>query len=79
MATEPKTTKIQLKFERTQGISERYPTSSATYFITADKAEIMVERDLELRRQEAANPGQVKVASLSVVLRPTIYKALEDE
>lgn len=67
MATEPRTIKIQLKHERTEGISERYPTTSATYFITADKAEIMVERDLELRRQEAADPGQLKVASLSVV------------
>ncbi|WP_461168545.1 sigma-70 family RNA polymerase sigma factor [Trueperella pyogenes] len=60
MAIEPKTIKIQLRFERTEGVSERYPTSSATYFITADKAEIMVERDLELRRQEAADPGQVE-------------------
>ncbi|MGK2351621.1 sigma-70 family RNA polymerase sigma factor [Cutibacterium sp. V947] len=64
MATEPKTIKIQLRFERTEGVSERYPTSSATYFITADKAEIMVERDLELRRQEAADPGQVERRSI---------------
>ncbi|CAB1016682.1 sigma-70 family RNA polymerase sigma factor [Corynebacterium diphtheriae] len=64
MATEPKTIKIQLKHERIEGVSERYPTSSATYFITADKAEIMVERDLELRRQEAADPEMVERRSI---------------
>lgn len=64
MATEPRTIKIQLKHERIEGISERYPTSSATYFITADKAEIVVERDLELRRQEAADPEMVERRSI---------------
>ncbi|OIR40522.1 RNA polymerase subunit sigma-70 [Corynebacterium sp. NML140438] len=60
MATEPAHIKIQLKFERTEKISQRYPTSSTTYYITADQAEIMIERDLELRRQEAEEPQQVK-------------------
>jgi len=64
MATEPITAKIQLNFERAEGISERYPTSSATFYITADKAEIMVERDLHLRRQEAADPEQVERRSI---------------
>ncbi|HCG2965525.1 sigma-70 family RNA polymerase sigma factor [Corynebacterium striatum] len=91
MATEPKTIKIQLKHERIEGVSERYPTSSATYFITADKAEIMVERDLELRRQEAADPEMVERRSIHEIcddlskhdynnakqhLRNTIYRSV---
>lgn len=60
MATEPRTIKIQLKHERTEGISERYPTTSVTYLITASEAQIMVERDLHLRRQEAADPEQAE-------------------
>lgn len=53
MATEPKSTKIQLQHERTEGISERYPTTSVAYVIKASEAQVMVERDLHLRRQEA--------------------------
>lgn len=64
MATEPKTIKIQLKHERTEGISERYPTTSVTYVITASEAQIMVERDLHLRGQEAADPEQAERRSL---------------
>lgn len=64
MATEPKTIKIQLKHERTEGISERYPTTSVTYLITPSEVQIMVERDLHLRRQEAADPKQVERRSL---------------
>lgn len=64
MATEPRTFKIQLKHERTEGISERYAITSVTYVITASEAQIMVERDLELRRQEAADPGQVDRRSI---------------
>lgn len=64
MATEPRTIKIQLKHERTEGISERYPTTSVTYLITASEAQIMVERDLHLRRQEAADSEQAERRSL---------------
>ncbi|HAT1182237.1 TPA: sigma-70 family RNA polymerase sigma factor [Corynebacterium striatum] len=64
MATEPKTIKIQLKHERTEGISERYPTTSVTYVISASEAQIMVERDLYLRRQEVADPEQAERRSL---------------
>ncbi|MCT1442849.1 sigma-70 family RNA polymerase sigma factor [Corynebacterium glucuronolyticum] len=64
MATEPRTIKIQLKHERTEGISERYPTTSVTYLITAREAQIMVERDLHLRRQEVADPEQAKRRSI---------------
>lgn len=64
MATEPRTIKIQLKHERTEEISERYPTTSVTYLITAREAQIMVERDLHLRRQEVADPEQAKRRSI---------------
>lgn len=63
MATEPKIT-ITLKHERTEGISERYPTTNASYVITASEAQIMVERDLHLRRQEAADPEQLERRSI---------------
>ncbi|WP_034650128.1 sigma-70 family RNA polymerase sigma factor [Corynebacterium vitaeruminis] len=91
MATEPRTIKIQLKHERTEGISERYPTTSVTYVITASEAQIMVERDLHLRRQEAADPEQVERRSLHEIcdelgkhdynnakqhLRNTIYRSV---
>lgn len=64
MATEPRTIKIQLKQEHTEGISERYPTTSVTYLITAREAQIMVERDLHLRRQEVADPEMVERRSI---------------
>ncbi|AEK92783.1 RNA polymerase factor sigma 70 [Corynebacterium pseudotuberculosis P54B96] len=64
MATEPRTIKIQLKHEHTEGISERYPTTSVTYLITASEAQIMVECDLHLRRQEVADPEQAERRSL---------------
>lgn len=64
MATEPRTIKIQLKYERTERISERYPTTSVTYLLTASEAQIMVERDLHLRRREAADPEMVERRSL---------------
>lgn len=91
MATEPRTIKIQLKHERTEGISERYPTTSVSYVITASEAEIMVERDLRLRRQEAADPEEVERRSLHEIfdelgkhdynnakqhLRNTIYRSV---
>ena len=70
MAAEPRTIKIQLKHERTEGISERYPTTSVTYLITASEAQIMVERDLHLRRQEVADPEQAK--------RPSIHEICDE-
>ena len=91
MATEPITIKIQLKHERTEGISERYPTTSVTYVITASEAQIMVERDLHLRRQEAADSEQLEPRSLHEIcdelgkhdfnnakqhLRNTIYRSV---
>lgn len=56
MVTELSRIKIQLKFERTEQISERYPAITTTYYISANEAEIMVERDLELRRRDTDAP-----------------------
>lgn len=53
MATTSKTITIALKHERTEEISERYPTTTATYIITASEAQVMVERDLALRCRDA--------------------------
>lgn len=68
MATEPKHVKIQLKFERVEGISERYPTSGQTYYISANEAEIMVERDLELRRRDADDPEHVEPRNIDEIV-----------
>ena len=91
MATEPKITKIQLQHERTEGISERYPTTSVAYVVKASEAQIMVERDLHLRRQEAADSEQLEPRSLHEIcdelgkhdfnnakqhLRNTIYRSV---
>lgn len=67
MATEPKTITITLKCERTEEISERYPTHPATYVITASEAQIMVERDLHLRRQTADDNTLVEARSVSEI------------
>jgi DNA-directed RNA polymerase specialized sigma subunit len=68
MATEPKHVKIQLKFERVEGISERYPTSGQTYYISANEAEIMVERDLELRRRDTDDPEHVEPRNIDEIV-----------
>ncbi|MGM1311826.1 hypothetical protein ACS0VK_12225 [Corynebacterium striatum] len=67
MATEPKTITIALKHERTEEISERYPTTTATYVITASEAQVMVERDLYSRRQEADEDANVEPRSVSEI------------
>lgn len=67
MATEPKTITIALKHERTEEISERYPTTTATYVITASDAQVMVERDLHLRRQDADDDEAVEPRSVSEI------------
>ena len=67
MATTPKTIPIALKHERTEEISERYPTSTATYVITASDAQVMVERDLHLRRQEADDDANVDPRSVTEI------------
>lgn len=58
MATEPRPITISLAFERTRNISERYPVSEASYRITASEAEVIIERDLEIRRQASATPDE---------------------
>ncbi|QNQ91158.1 sigma-70 family RNA polymerase sigma factor [Corynebacterium poyangense] len=59
MATEPNTYTVQLFVERTQKASERYPTRLVSYRITVSEAEVMVERDLAIRRAGAENPDQI--------------------
>lgn len=59
MANKPNNIKIVFQYERTEGISERYPVRHQTYYITADEAEIMVERDYQLRLDGAENPASV--------------------
>ena len=60
MATEPKTITIALKHERTEEISERYPTATASYVITASEAQVMVEHDLHFRQAEASDDTNVE-------------------
>lgn len=67
MATEPKTITIALKHERTEEISERYPTTTATYVITASEAQVMVERDLHSRRQDADDDTNAEPRSVSEI------------
>lgn len=67
MATEPKTITIALTHERTEEISERYPTTTATYVITASEAQIMVERDLASRRRAADDGTQVEPRSITEI------------
>lgn len=68
MATEPKTITISLKHERTDEISERYPTHPVAYVITASEAQTMVERDLYLRRQNADDDTQVEPRSIEDIV-----------
>lgn len=67
MATKANQVKIELKFERTEGISERYPTRTVTYYISADGAEVMVERDLAIRKAAAESPEQVEPRSIEQI------------
>ncbi|MDO5722516.1 MAG: sigma-70 family RNA polymerase sigma factor [Actinomycetaceae bacterium] len=59
--------RIILQFERTEGVSERYPTRQVTYHITIREAEVMVERDLAIRRATAENPEQVEPRSIEQI------------
>lgn len=59
MAHQPNTIKIMFQHERTENITERYPTTNATYYITADEANIVVERDYQQRLEAADTPGEV--------------------
>lgn len=67
MATEPNTHTIQLFVERTQKASERYPTRLVSYRITVSEAEVMVERDLAIRRAVAENPEQVEPRTIEQI------------
>ena len=63
MATEPIRINIHLKFDRTEQLTERYPAATTTYYISANEAEIMIERDLELRRRDTDAPEQIGPAA----------------
>lgn len=67
MATKPKTITIALKHERTEEISERYPTTTATFVIPASEAQVMVERDLTLRCRDADDDANVEPRSVSEI------------
>lgn len=59
MAKQPTHIKIVFQHERTEGITERYPTTNATYYITANEANIVVEQDYQHRLKTAETPGEV--------------------
>lgn len=59
--------RITLQFERTEGISERYPTRQVTYRITIREAEVMIERDLAIRKAAAENPEQVEPRTIEQI------------
>lgn len=67
MATEPNYIKIVLEHERLENVSERYPTTRATYYIAADEAEIRVERDLEIRCQDPDGDTPVQPRSVEQI------------
>ena len=67
MATKANQVKIKLKFERTERISERYPTRQVTYHITLSEAEVMVERDLAIRRSGVDDPELVEPRSIEQI------------
>lgn len=69
MAHKPNTIKIVFQYERTEGISERYPVCNQSYYITADEAEIMVERDYQQRKHEAENPAAVSRRSVHDIFK----------
>lgn len=67
MATEPNHIKIQLKFERIEGISERYPATTTSWYISGNEVEIMVELDLEVHCRDADDPDQVESRSIDEI------------
>lgn len=52
--------KTELKYERTEVISEHDLTSNITYCMNADNTEIFVQCDLGVRRRKAVGPEHVK-------------------
>lgn len=59
--------RITLQFERTEGVSERYPTRQVTYRIALSEAEVMVERDLAIRRSGAEDPELVEPRTIEQI------------
>lgn len=69
MATEPNNIRIVLETEKTRSIYEAFPTFKSEYFIRADEAEVMVERDYVLRCQSASDPSCVERRSIHEIFR----------
>lgn len=67
MAKQPNTIKIVFQHERTENITERYPTTSTTYYITADEANIVIEQDYQQRLTQAENPDEVTRRSVDAI------------
>lgn len=67
MAKQPTHIKIVFQHERTENITERYPTTNATYYITADEANIVIEQDYQQRLTQAENPGEVTRRSVEAI------------
>lgn len=59
MAKQPNSIKIVFQHERTENITERYPTTNATYYITTDEANIVIEQDYRQRLTTAGDPSEV--------------------
>lgn len=70
MATEkPDHITITLQAERTRNIRERYPVFETNYRITATEAEVIIERDLAIRRQASANPNDELPRSIEEIVK----------
>lgn len=67
MANKPRNIKIVFESERTRNIREAFPTTESTYWITADEESVMVERDYQLRREQADDPTKVKRRSIHTI------------
>lgn len=61
--------RIVLETEKSRSIYEAYPTFESEYFIRADEAEVMVERDYVLRRESASDPSCVERRSIHDIFR----------
>lgn len=69
MATEPQHVQFTLAFERTKYIRESAPVTETSYRITASEAEVIIERDVELRRQAAADPESVEARTIEEIAK----------
>lgn len=69
MATQPQTIHIVLKTEKTRGACEPFPTVESEYFIRADEAEVVVERDWVLRCEAADDPASVERRSVQEIFK----------